>query len=220
MDSARFSRNELVFVIGVPLVWAVLLLFHPTGDDEDIYAGLHDVVDRWLVAHVGMMVLIPLFAAAIYLLVRGIDNTAARVCRIALAPFVVFYTAWEVLLGIGTGVLVQDVNGLPADERGTGSDLVNEFTDNILLRDYGFFSIIGGLSLITATIAAGMALRRQAGVPIAVPILLGLSGFLIVPHPPPIGPLGLVLFIAAVLLYARSQPAKQSHTPMQQPRPT
>lgn len=220
MDSARFSRNELAFVIGVPLVWAVLLLFHPTGDDEDIYAGLHDVVDRWLVVHVGMMVLIPLFAAAIYLLVRGIDNTAARVCRIALAPFVVFYTAWEVLLGIGTGVLVQDVNGLPADERGTGSDLVNEFTDNILLRDYGVFSIIGGLSLITATIAAGIALRRQAGVPIAVPILLGLSGFLIVPHPPPIGPLGLVLFIAAVLLYARSQPAKQSHTPMQQPHPT
>jgi len=220
MDSARFSRGELVYLIGIPLAWAVLLLFHPTGEDDDMYAGLQDVVDRWLVVHVVMMVLIPLFAAAIYLLVRGVENTAARVCRIALAPFVVFYTAWEILLGIGTGVLVQDVNGLPADQRGTGADLVNEFTDNILVRDFGVFSTIGALALIIATIAAGIALRRQAGAPIAVPILLGLCGFLIVPHPPPLGPIGLVLFIAAVLLYARSQPAEQTSASLQQPHPT
>jgi hypothetical protein len=34
--------------------------------------------------------------------------------------------------------------------------------------------------------------------------LLGLSGFLITAHPPPYGPAGLALFIAAVLLFARS----------------
>ena len=32
-----FSRAEVGFVIGVPLAWAVLLLFHPTGDCDEIY---------------------------------------------------------------------------------------------------------------------------------------------------------------------------------------
>jgi hypothetical protein len=220
MNSPRFSRDQLAFLIGVPAAWAVLLLFHPTGEGDDIYAEVRDDASRWLVVHVGTMIFIPLMAVAIYLLVRGIENSAARVCRIALATFALFYTAWEVLLGIGTGVLIQDVNGLPATERGTGSDLVNEFTDNVFVRDFGVFNIIGGVSLIAATIAAGIALRRQAGVPVAVPILLGLSGFLIGAHPPPFGPTGLVLFIAAVVLYARSQTAVRTAPPLAQPHPT
>jgi hypothetical protein len=219
MDSARFSRGEFAFLIGVPLAWAVLLLFHP-GGEGDIYPALRDDVTRWLTVHVGTMVFIPLLAVAIYLLVQGVETTAARVCRIALALFALFYTAWEVLMGIGTGVLVQDVNGLPVAERGTGSTLVNDFTENILVRDFGVFNIIGSLSLITATIAAGIALRQQAGVPLSVPILLGLCGFMIAAHPPPFGPIGLVLFITAVLLYARSQAAARTRAPLAQPHPT
>ena len=220
MDSARFSRGEFAFLIGVPLAWAVLLLFHPTGEGDDIYPQLRDDVTPWLVVHVGTMVFIPLMAVANYLLVRGIENAAARVCRIALATFALFYTAWEVLMGIGTGVLVHEVNGVPAVERATGSNLVNDFTDNIFVRDFGVLNVIGSLSLITAAIAAGMALRRQAGVPISVPILLGLCGFMISAHPPPFGPTGLVLFVAAVLLYARSQTATRTRAPVAQPHPT
>jgi hypothetical protein len=123
-------------------------------------------------------------------------------------------------LGIGTGVLVQEVNGLPAAERATGSNLVTDFTDNIFVRDFGVFNVIGSLSLITATIAAGIALRRQAGVPLSVPILLGLCGFMIAAHPPPFGPIGLVFFVAAVLLYARSQTATRTPAPLAQPHPT
>jgi hypothetical protein len=32
MDSPRFSRDLLAFLIGVPLAWAVLLMFHPGGE--------------------------------------------------------------------------------------------------------------------------------------------------------------------------------------------
>ncbi|MGH3481146.1 MAG: hypothetical protein ACRDQD_30515, partial [Nocardioidaceae bacterium] len=85
-----------------PLAWAVLLLFHPTGDEDDYYSAVEGNVDRWLVVHLGMMIFIPLMTVTIILLVRGIDNTAARICRIASAVFALFYVAWEVLLGIGT----------------------------------------------------------------------------------------------------------------------
>jgi hypothetical protein len=59
--------------------------------------------------------------------------------------------------------------------------------------------------LITAAIAAGVALRRHAGAPVSVAALLGVSGFLITAHPPPFGPIGLALFVLAVLLFWRSQ---------------
>jgi hypothetical protein len=221
VQRGTFSRQEVGFLVGVPLAWGVLLLFHPTGEGEAItYADLHDKVTPWLVVHLGTLFFLPLMAAAVYLLLRGVEGTAARVSRIALVPFVLFYTAFEVLVGIGTGILVDDVNGLPESERATtGASLVNDFADNVLIRGFGVFVSIGTLAFITATIAAGVALRRQAGAPLSVPVLLGLSGFLITAHPPPFGPTGLALFIAAVLLFVRSQSAARAPAPLGQPGP-
>jgi hypothetical protein len=220
MGSARFSRDHLAFVIGVPLAWAVLLLFHPTGEGEAItYADVQDEVTGWLVVHLGMLVFIPLMAGAVYLLVRGIESTAARVCGIALLFFVVFYGAWEALVGIGTGILVDDINGLAASERAAAAPLVEEFNDNILIRAFGVLGSIGSVGFIVAAIAAGVALHRQARAPLAVAVLLGLSGFLITAHPPPYGPVGLVLFMAAVLLFVRSQAVPRAPARVTQPGP-
>jgi hypothetical protein len=213
-----FTPTEIAFLVGIPLAWAVLLLFHPTGGGEAVtYADVQDQVTAWLVVHIGMMVFIPLMAVAVYLLLRGIEGTAARISRIALVPFVVVYGAYEVLLGIGAGILVQDVNGLAGSEKAAGAALVNEFTDNVLIRGFSVLSSIGALAFITAMIAAGVALRREAAAPLAVPVLLGLSGFLITAHPPPFGPIGLVLFIAAVLLVVRRQAPARAPTPRTQP---
>ena len=213
-----FTPTEIAFLVGIPLAWAVLLLFHPTGGGEAVtYADVQDQVTAWLVVHIGMMVFIPLMAVAVYLLLRGIEGTAARISRIALVPFVVVYGAYEVLLGIGAGILVQDVNGLAGSEKAAGAALVNEFTDNVLIRGFSVLSSIGALAFIAAMIAAGVALRREAAAPLAVPILLGLSGFLITAHPPPFGPTGLVLFIAAVLLVVRSQAPARAPAPRTQP---
>jgi hypothetical protein len=191
-----------MFLIGVPLAWAVLLLFHPGGEGDEIYQDLHDKVTRWMVVHIGMMLFIPLFAAVVYLLIRGIEGTAALVSRIGLALFVVFYGAFEMLQGIGVGILVNEANGLPPAER---DDLVQDFAEHPLAANLGVFGSIGGLGLLAGMIAAGAALRRHAGAPLAVGIFLGLSGLLIGAHPPPFGPVGLAFFILAVLLFVRSQ---------------
>jgi hypothetical protein len=213
------SRQEVMFLVGVPLAWAVLLLFHPGGDPDTIYLDLQDNVTRALVVHIGMTLFIPLFAVAIYLLLRGVEGTAARVSRIALVPFVVFYSAWETLQGTANGILVDEVNGLPETERMTGAGLVQDFAESPLVREFGVFATIGGLGLITAAIAAGVALRRNAGAPLSVAVFLGLSGFLINAHPPPYGPIGLVLFVAAVLLFVRSQSGARAPGPVGQPGP-
>jgi hypothetical protein len=212
-----FRPAELAFLIAVPLLWAVVLLFHPKGEANAVYRDVHDEVSRMLVVHVGMLLFIPLMAVAVYLLLRGVEGAAARVGRIALVPFVIFYGAWETLQGIGNGVLVNEVNGLPAAERGIGADLVQGFAEHPLVRDLGVFAVPGSLGLVVALIAAGIALHRHAGAPVAVSALLGVSGFLITAHPPPFGPAGLALFIAAVLLLVRSRPGARTLGALGQP---
>ena len=170
-----------------------------------------------MVVHIGMMLFISLFAAVVYLLLRGLEGTATQISRIALVPFVVFYSAWEALQGIGVGILVDEVNGLPQTERATGADLIPDFADNILIRNLGVFGSIGSLALITAAIATGVALRRHAGAPISVAAMLAVSGFLITAHPPPYGPAGLALFSVAALLFVRSRPAARARGPLGQP---
>lgn len=216
-QSRVFSPAELAFVIGVPLLWAVLLLFHPGGEGTEIYLDAQDNVTAFMVVHIGMMLFIPLMAVAIYLLLRGVEGAAARVSRIALVPFVVFYSAWEALQGIGVGILVNELNGLPQAEPALREDLVQDFAEHVLIGPFGVFGSIGSMGLIVAAIAAGVALYRHAGAPVYVAVLLGISGFLITVHPPPYGPTGLALFIAAVLLYVRSQSQDRATAPLGQP---
>ena len=90
-------------MVGVPLLWGILLLFIPPGDEY--YAAVKDKVGTWQMVHIGTMLFIPLMAGVLFLLLRGLDGIAAWVSRIALAVFAVFYLAWEVLVGIGTGLI-------------------------------------------------------------------------------------------------------------------
>jgi hypothetical protein len=214
-----FSRREVLFLVGVPLAWVILLLFHPGGEGEDLYRDLQDQVTRMLVVHIGMLIFIPLMAVVVYVLLRGVEGTAALVSRIALAVYVVFYGAWEAMYGIGLGILADAVNGLPETERATGAEVIQDYGENILLRGFGVLVSIGSVAFIIAVIAAGIALRRNAGAPLAVAVLLGLSGFLITAHPPPFGPIGLALFIAAVLLFALSQSRTRAPVVVAEPRP-
>ena len=214
-----FSRQEVVFLVGVPIAWAVLLLFHPGGEGQEIYLDIRDSVTSALVVHIGMMLFIPLFAVVVLLLLRDVEGTAATISRIALVPFVVFYSAWEALQGVGNGILADKVNELPETEQAAGADLIQDFAEDVLIANPGVFGIIGSVGLITAAIAAGIALRRNAGAPFSVMILLGFSGVLIAAHPPPYGPIGLALFVAAVLLFVRSQSATQAPAALGRPSP-
>jgi hypothetical protein len=197
-----FSRGEIWFLIGVPVAWAVLLLFHPTGDGDDIYPVVSDEVTPWLIVHVGTLLFVPLMAGVVYLLLRGVEGREARIARIALAPFVVFYLAFEVLIGIGTGLFADEVNGLPAAQEATGASVIDDFTDSGLIAA---LETIGAASLLVVLIAAGVALRRRTHAPLAVPILLVLAAVPIAWHVPPFGQAGLLLFVVATLLVVRAQ---------------
>ena len=211
-----FNARELAFLIGVPAAWGILLIFHPTGDTDGFYEVIEGNVTAWLAVHLGMAIFVPLFAGVVYLLLRGLDSTAAKISRIGLAVFAVLYAAWETLLGGGTGILAHEVAAMPASEQAIGRELVESYAESGVIVA---LSIVGGLGLGVAMIAAVIALRGAYGLGWAPIVLMLVALPLITIHEPPFGPAGLAIFIAAVILFARQKaPAPAPSTrPLRQP---
>ena len=211
MQRRSFSGGERAFLLGVPIAWAILLLFHPRGEGDDFYPILRDDVTAWEIVHLGMLVFVPLMVAVVLLLLRGSGGTSALVSRMALAVFAVVYIAWEVLIGIGTGILVDEVNQLTDADRAIGAMLVEEFSDSSLIM---VLETIGAGAWLVALVAAGLTLVRQAGASWLVPVLLTLSAVPTAWHVFPFGQVGLALFIGAVLLVLRGQSSARAPAPL------
>ena len=210
MQAPRITRNALPFLIGMPLAWAVLLWFHPNVAPDNVYRDLRDEVTAYQIVHVGTLIFIGLMGVALYMLVRDLPGKAATISRLAIGPFVLLYGAYETVIGLAIGALVQHANDAPAGQRPAVSDAIQAVGANVIVGDPGVVGSIGALAWITAVIAAAVALRR-AGAPILATVLLGLS-LVVVSHPPPIGPIGLACFASAVLMLYRSQRVNASRT--------
>ena len=217
-EARAFSSAEVAFLIGVPLLWAILLLFHPTGDGDEFYPIVRDQVTAFQIVHIGTLLFVPLLACVLYLLLRGVEGGAARVSRIALAAFALLYTAWEVLIGLGVGILAQEVNALPAAERAVGARLVEDYAGTRLITTW---ELVGSTAWLVAAVAAGVALFRRAHARSsgAVVLLLLVSAIPISWHVPPFGPAGLALFIAATLLVLRGRTTAPTRARTGHPEP-
>jgi hypothetical protein len=198
-----FTRTEATFLMGAPLAWAVLLWFHPSVAADDVYGSLRDQVVTYQIVHAGTLAFIGLVGVALYRLVKDLPGRAARISRLAIPAFLVMYAAWEAVIGLATGALVQHANEAPAGERPALSDAIQSLQENLIVGEMGVTAVIGALGWITATIAAAVA-YRGVGAPILVSILLGLS-LIVVSHPPPIGPVGLACLAGGVVVLYRSR---------------
>jgi hypothetical protein len=190
-----------LFLVGTPLAFAAVLWWHPAGGDP--YTDVREDVGAWLFVHTTFMLFIPLLGIAAFLLLRNLDSRAATVSRIALVFFLVFYTAYEVTVGIGSGVLVDYANGLPAAEQAVVADAIRHYNESAILGDpVSVALVLGFFGWVVAMIAAAVALHR-AGAGRATVVLLG-SASLFAVHPPPVGPVGLACFAAAAVLIERA----------------
>ena len=199
-----------LFLVATPLTLAVVLWFHPPGG-ETVYGGLRDDVNAWIFVHTFLLLLTPLLAIAAYLLLGGLTSRAATVSRVALIFFLAFYTAYEVTVGLGTGILVDYANGLPAAEQAAVADAIQHYNESGILGDPVSISLIlGFFGWVVAMVAAAVAFRR-AGAGWPVTLLIGFAALFAV-HPPPVGPVGLCCFAAAAVLIERAR-ARDATTP-------
>jgi hypothetical protein len=191
-----------LFLVATPLTLAVALWFHPPGG-SNVYEGVREDVGAWVAVHAALLLFLPLLAIATYMLLSGLQSRAATVSRVALAFFLVFFTAYEVSVGIGTGVLVEYANGLPAREQAVVADAIQDYNRNWILTDPSVSQVVGALGWVVAMAAAAIAFRR-AGAGLAVPVLVASAGVFAI-HPPPIGPVGLACFASAAVLIERAR---------------
>jgi hypothetical protein len=191
-----------VFLVVTPLALAVALWWHPAGGSE-IYEDVRGDVGAWLFVHTTFLFFTPLLGIATYMLLSGVESSAATVSRVALVFFLVFYTAYEVTVGVGTGVLVDYANGLPPAEQAAVAGAIQDYNENWIVSDPSVSFVLGGLGWVVAMVAAAVAFRR-AGAGWPVTLLVGFAALFAI-HPPPIGPVGLVCFAAAAVLIERAR---------------
>jgi hypothetical protein len=203
LDTPRSAtdRARRVAIVAVPLVLAVVLCWHPAGG-ADVYEGVRADATAWLVVHTVFLLCIPLIGIAAFLLLRGIERPAATVSRVAIAAFLVFYTAYEASVGIGTGILVDYANGLSDADQAVVADAIQHYNRSAVVGDPASLSLlIGVLGWTVAMVSAALALHRE-GAGRLVTGLVGASALFAV-HPPPIGSVGLVCFALAAGLVER-----------------
>jgi hypothetical protein len=96
---------EIVIVVAMPLLLAVIEVFHPHPHDL-----LNLDVHTWMMIHYAQIPLFPLSALAVITLVRGRSDAAAIICRLAMFVFAVSYVAFDTAAGVVTGILVQSAH--------------------------------------------------------------------------------------------------------------
>jgi hypothetical protein len=69
----------------------------------------------WIWIHVALLGALVLLAHAVNTLLTGLEGTAARVARALLPVALVTYAAFDALVGLGTGILVEHAETLGPD---------------------------------------------------------------------------------------------------------
>jgi hypothetical protein len=166
------SLTRLLLFAG-PLLWAVLVLFHP-NPSGDAYEGIADDVDRWLFVHIGQLVLTPLLVLAVWRLLDGLPSMAAMVSRAALVVWAVFFSAYDSVQGVATGILVRHANDLAGEKQSAVAGAIDYVVNEDRLGgNVSLISFIGQGSWILVAIAAAVALYKAgAGKVVAAATLL------------------------------------------------
>ena len=98
-----------------PLALAVLEVFHPHPDFN--VQGLLDASTWFAWFHVIQLVLTGLVALSVLLLAADFGRANAWTTRLGMGLFLVFFSAYDTLAGIGTGLAMHSARELPAAQQ-------------------------------------------------------------------------------------------------------
>ena len=201
-------RKAPFVLLAAPLLWLLPALLHPMGEP---YESIADEANLWIYVHVAQLVLAPFLAAGVWMLLGGIQSVPALIARAALVLWLVFFSAFDAIAGIATGVLTRHANSLAGDERnGVVAAIDFLWADSQLAG--GGFSVLGNLghfSWVIVAIAATVALYRAGASRVAVGATF--VSVLFASHSGLGAAVGLLaLFVAELLVRRRSAEAAPS----------
>ena len=206
--AAARSSVRRVLLLGPPLMLAGLEIAHP--QPEFSVQGLLDVATWFAVFHVIQLVLTGLVAVSVLLLADSFGQATAWATRLGVGLFLVFFSAYDTLAGIGTGLAMRSARDLSTAQQEGVFEVVKDWPG---LSPVFALSIVGTLGWVVAVGALALAARRQEA-PRREWMLLGLGGvFLLGGHPFPAGTLAFGSFFIAAALHEWA--TSRSHKPSQ-----
>lgn len=185
-----------LLLLAPPLLLAALEIAHPQPDENA--QALMDVATWFAGFHVIQLVLAGLVALSVFLLADSFGRASAWVIRLGLGVFLVFFSAYDAVAGIGTGLAMRHARELsPLQQEGVFDTV----------RDWPAFGspfalgIIGTAGWVAAVGALAFFARRQGAPPREwIPIGLG-AALLLGGHPFPAGTAAFGCFFLGALLH-------------------
>lgn len=185
-----------VLLLVPPLLLAGLEIAHPQPQMN--VRALIDVSTWFAIFHAIQLVLIGLVAVSVLLLADSFGRATAWATRLGIGLFLVFFSAYDTLAGIGTGLAMRSARTLSAAQQ-EGVFLVVKDWPGLALPFA--LSILGTGGWVIAVGSLARAARRQAA-PRREWVVLGLAAiFLLGGHPFPWGTLAFGCFFLAALFH-------------------
>ena len=189
-------RLRRLLLLGPPLLLAGFEILHPQPDET--VQALMDASTWFAGFHVIQLALAGLVALSVLVLADSFGRATAWVTRLGIGVFLVFFSAYDAVAGIGTGLAMRSARDLSAVQQQGVFEVVKDWPAT---GAPFVLSIVGTLGWTAAVGALAVAARRQ-GAPPREWIFIGLAAlFLLGGHPFPQGTLAFGCFFVAALLH-------------------
>lgn len=188
------ARRAVLF--GSPVAAALVVAFHPA--DPTTARSLGPDTDLYIWIHVALLFVLPFLGIAVWLLLDGLEGRAATVSRVVLPFMLVFYAAFDALVGIGAGLLAREALTFEGVESPGAEALAARWMEIPFP-----IPIVGALGPLSWTIALGAAAvaHWRAGSPLLAVIGLSVAAPLFgFGHPLITGPIAMGAFLVAAVL--------------------
>ena len=184
-----------VLLLGPPLALAALEIAHP--QPEETPQAVMDVATWFAVFHVLQLALVGLVGLSVLLLADSFGRASAWSTRLGVGIFLVFFSAYDAIAGIATGLAMRGARDLSAAQQEGIFEVVKDWP---AIGAPFALSIVGTLGWIVAVGALALAARRQ-GAPRREWIFIALAAFFLLGgHPFPQGTLAFGCFFLGALL--------------------
>ena len=196
------TRTRRVLLLAPPLVLAGFTVLHPNPDHG--VQALMDASTWFMGFHMIQLGLVGLVAVTVFVLADQFHRASAWQTWLGMGIFLVYFSAYDTLAGIGTGLAMRSARDLPI----SGQEALFEIVHNWpALEPWVFWLAILGTGGWVLALGYLAVVARAARAPRAEWLFIGLAAFfLLLGHPAPFGTLAFGCLFIAALIHERQSP--------------